>query len=179
MGPHFEAFWGFLWEPLGNPLGTHGDPKGPTGRPKALPRGVSRGVQDQTPKRTSFWTPPGGAQVSSRPSESTVFKNSGGSLLGPILAPFGEPFGTQEGHWTLPGGPRRVKRGSQRGGHRIPPGSFIPHTSRVTPPLFLPSNVQDPPLWNPFGRPRLGFQIFSKIRKWRFRRGEVLVSIIP
>ena len=101
LGPHFEAFWGPLWEPLGDPLGTHGDPKGTTGRPKALPKGVSRGLQKQTPKRTSFWTPPGGAQVSSRHGESRIFKNSGGSLWGPILAPFWASGGT----WRAPGDP--------------------------------------------------------------------------
>ena len=48
---------------------------------------------------------------------------------------------------TLPKGSR--KGGPKGGGHRIPPGSFFPHTSRAKPPLFLPSNVQDPPPLGP------------------------------
>ena len=114
LGPRFGAFWDHFWDPLGTPWETLGHPKGAMRGPKTLTRGVSRGVPNQTPKMNHFGTPPGGAQVSSRLSESTIFKNSGGSLLDTILPTFWDPFGTQEGHWTLPGGPRRVKRGSQR-----------------------------------------------------------------
>ena len=91
------------------------DTKGARRGPKALTRGVSRGIQNQTPKMNHFGTPPGGAQVSSRLGESTVFKISGGSLLGPILAPFWDPFGTPGGHFARQEGPRGPKRGSKRG----------------------------------------------------------------
>ena len=115
LGPRFGAFWGHFWDPLGTPWETLGHPKGPSRGPKALPRGVSRGVPKQTPKMNHFGTPPGGAQVSSRVSESTVFKISGGSLLGPILAPFWDPFGTPGGHYARQEDPRGPKRESKRG----------------------------------------------------------------
>ena len=118
LGPPFGTILGSIWGPLWDPLGTHGDPKRPIRDPKALPRGVSRGVQNETPKMTPFWTPLGGAQVSSRLHESTVFTISPDSLLDPILAPFWDPFGTQEGHYFHQGGPRGARRGSERGSQK-------------------------------------------------------------
>ena len=92
LGPRFEAFWDHFWDPLGIPWEPLGHPKGEGRGPKALTRGVSRGIRNQTPKMNHFGTPPGGAQVSSRLGESTVFKISGGGvafepLFGTILGP--------------------------------------------------------------------------------------------
>ena len=53
--------------------------------------------------------------MSSRLGESTVFKISGGSLLGPILAPFWDPFGTPRGPLYSPKEPKGGQEGVQEG----------------------------------------------------------------
>ena len=78
------------------------------------------------------------AQVSSRLSESTVFKISGGSLLGPILAPFWDPFGTPRGPLYSPKEPKGGQEGVQEG---------VPKRDRFLTPLFEPKGT---PKWEDF-----------------------------
>ena len=77
---------------------------------------------------------------------------------------------------TLPKGSR--KGGPKGGVIEFPPEVFFRTPLERNRHFFFQAMSKTPPLWDPFGRPRLGFQIFAKIRKWTFRRGEGLVSII-